>query len=115
MQILQQFLQGQHLGPRQGLGQALDERNLNETEIPATIINATLIEKINSTLPENNARTATIGPNPIEFGAESVIGPSPIDFGGQVQTELLRPIDFEDKIKIGPSPIDFGGREAKNG
>ena len=114
VQILQQLLQGQNLGKRQALGQALDERTLNETEIPATIVNATLIEKINSTQPANNARTATIGPNPIEFGAESNIGPSPIDFGGQIQIGPS-PIDFEDEIKIGPSPIDFGGREAKNG
>ena len=103
VQILQQFLQGQKFG-----------RNLNETEIPATIVNATLIDKINSTQPANTARTATIGPNPIEFGAESNIGPSPIDFGGQIQIGPS-PIDFEDEIKIGPSPIDFGGREAKNG
>ena len=103
---MQQFLQGQNLRP--------NGRNLNETDIPATIVNATLIQKINSTLPENNARTATIGPNPIEFGAESNIGPSPIDFGGQIQIGPS-PIDFEDEIKIGPSPIDFGGREAKNG
>lgn len=113
VQILQQFLQGQNLGAKQGLGRALDERNLNETEIPAIIVNATLVEKINSTLPANNARTATIGPNPIEFGAESKIGPSPIDFGGPIQIGP-NPIDFEDEI-IGPSPIDFGGREAKNG
>ena len=102
------------MGAKQGLGRALDERNLNETEIPAIIVNATLVEKINSTLPANNARTATIGPNPIEFGAESNIGESPIDFGGPIQIGPS-PIDFEDEIKIGPSPIDFGGREAKNG